>query len=93
MRIVNFAHGVIFSSSARMSAIPRRWSAAASSTALSDAPLAFGAIAWASSGFFLRPLYGRRDGGAYCCSPSPGGGAERADPHDLGSQPRSLATP
>src|SRR5258708_39922020 len=64
MRIVNFAHGVIFMLGAYVG-----YTAALVSgsfvAALIVAPLAVGAIGTGFEGIFLRPLYGRRDGGAY----------------------------
>src|SRR5262249_18355281 len=63
MRIVNFAHGVIFMLGAYSG------SAAAVSgsflVSLIVAPIVVGAVGMAFERIFLRPLYGRRDGGAY----------------------------
>jgi branched-chain amino acid transport system permease protein len=64
MRIVNFAHGVIYMLGAYV---------AYTVTVLTDsfvaslivAPLVVGAVGMGFERVFLRPLYGRRDGGAY----------------------------
>jgi branched-subunit amino acid ABC-type transport system permease component len=64
MRIVNFAHGVIFMLGAYVG-----YTAAAVSgsflVSLIVAPIVVGAVGMAFERIFLRPLYGRRDGGAY----------------------------
>jgi branched-chain amino acid transport system permease protein len=64
MRIVNFAHGVIFMVGAYIG-----YTAAAVSgsflVSLIVAPIVVGAVGMAFERIFLRPLYGRRDGGAY----------------------------
>jgi branched-chain amino acid transport system permease protein len=64
MRIVNFAHGVIFMLGAYVG-----YTAAAVSgsflVSLIVAPIIVGAVGMAFERIFLRPLYGRRDGGAY----------------------------
>ena len=64
MRIVNFAHGVIFMLGAYIG-----YTAAAVSgsflVSLIVAPIVVGAVGMAFERIFLRPLYGRRDGGAY----------------------------
>lgn len=64
MRIVNFAHGVIFMLGAYIG-----YTAAAVSgsflVSLIVAPIIVGAVGMAFERIFLRPLYGRRDGGAY----------------------------
>ena len=64
MRIVNFAHGVIFMLGAYIG-----YTAAAVSgsflVSLIVAPIVVGAVSMAFERIFLRPLYGRRDGGAY----------------------------
>jgi branched-chain amino acid transport system permease protein len=64
MRIVNFAHGVIFMLGAYIG-----YTASAVSgsflVSLIVAPIVVGAVGMAFERIFLRPLYGRRDGGAY----------------------------
>ena len=64
MRIVNFAHGVIFMLGAYVG-----YTAAAVSgsflVSLIVAPIVVGAVGMTFERIFLRPLYGRRDGGAY----------------------------
>ena len=64
MRIVNFAHGVIFMLGAYVG-----YTAAAVSgsflVSLIVAPIVVGAVGMAFERIFLRPLYVRRDGGAY----------------------------
>ncbi len=64
MRIVNFAHGVIFMLGAYVG-----YTAAAVSgsflVSLIVAPIVVGAVGMAFERIFLRSLYGRRDGGAY----------------------------
>ena len=64
MRIVNFAHGVIFMLGAYIG-----YTAAAVSgsflVSLIVAPIVVSAVGMAFKRIFLRPLYGRRDGGAY----------------------------
>ena len=64
MRIVNFAHGVIFMLGAYVG-----YTAASVSgsflVSLIVAPIVVGAVGMAFERIFLRPLYGRRDGGAY----------------------------
>ena len=64
MRIVNFAHGDIFMLGAYIG-----YTAAAVSgsflVSLIVAPIVVGAVGMAFERIFLRPLYGRRDGGAY----------------------------
>ena len=64
MRIVNFAHGVIFMLGAYIG-----YTAAAVSgsflVSLIVAPIVVGAVGMAFERIFLRPLYGRRNGGAY----------------------------
>jgi branched-chain amino acid transport system permease protein len=64
MRIVNFAHGVIFMLGAYVG-----YTAAAVSgsflVSLIVAPIIVGAVGMAFERIFLRPLYGRRDGGAH----------------------------
>jgi branched-chain amino acid transport system permease protein len=64
MRIVNFAHGAIFMLGAYVgfTAIAVTGSFLLS---LVLAPLVVGAVGMAFERIFLRPLYGRRDGGAY----------------------------
>jgi branched-subunit amino acid ABC-type transport system permease component len=64
MRIVNFAHGAIFMLGAYVgfTAIAVTGSFLLS---LVIAPLVVGAVGMAFERVFLRPLYGRRDGGAY----------------------------
>ena len=64
MRIVNFAHGAIFMLGAYVgfTAIAVTGSFLLS---LVVAPLVVGAVGMAFERVFLRPLYGRRDGGAY----------------------------
>jgi branched-subunit amino acid ABC-type transport system permease component len=93
MRIVNFAHGVIFMLGAYVG-----YTAAAVSgsfvAALIVAPLAVGAIGMAFERVFLRPLYGRRDGGAYLLLTF-GLAVVLSELIRIvwGAQPRSLATP
>ena len=64
MRIINFAHGAIFMLGAYVgfTAIAVTGSFLLS---LVIAPIVVGAVGMAFERIFLRPLYGRRDGGAY----------------------------
>ena len=64
MRIVNFAHGAIFMLGAYVGFTA---TAVTGSFLLSliIAPILVGAVGMAFERIFLRPLYGRRDGGAY----------------------------
>ncbi len=93
MRIVNFAHGVIFMLGAYVG-----YTAALVSgsfvAALIVAPLAVGAIGMGFEWIFLRPLYGRRDGGAYLLLTF-GLAVVLSELIRMiwGAQPRSLATP
>jgi branched-subunit amino acid ABC-type transport system permease component len=93
MRIVNFAHGVIFMLGAYVG-----YTAALVSgsfvVALIVAPLVVGAIGMAFEWIFLRPLYGRRDGGAYLLLTF-GLAVVLSELIRIiwGAQPRSLATP
>jgi branched-chain amino acid transport system permease protein len=93
MRIVNFAHGVIFMLGAYVG-----YTAALVSgsfvAALIVAPLAVGAIGMGFERIFLRPLYGRRDGGAYLLLTF-GLAVVLSELIRMiwGAQPRSLATP
>jgi len=93
MRIVNFAHGVIFMLGAYVG-----YTAALVSgsfvAALIVAPLVVGALGMAFERVFLRPLYGRRDGGAYLLVTF-GLAVVLSELIRMiwGAQPRSLATP
>ena len=93
MRIVNFAHGVIFMLGAYVG-----YTAALVSgsfvAALIVAPLVVGALGMAFERIFLRPLYGRRDGGAYLLVTF-GLAVVLSELIRMiwGAQPRSLATP
>ncbi len=93
MRIVNFAHGVIFMLGAYVG-----YTAALVSgsfvAALIVAPLVVGALGMAFERVFLRPLYGRRDGGAYLLVTF-GLAVVLSELIRIvwGAQPRSLATP
>jgi len=93
MRIVNFAHGVIFMLGAYVG-----YTAALVSgsffAALIAAPLVVGALGMAFERVFLRPLYGRRDGGAYLLVTF-GLAVVLSELIRIiwGAQPKSLATP
>src|SRR6202047_788642 len=62
MRIVNFAHGVIFMLYVGFTTVAVTGSFLLS---LIVAPIVVGAVGMAFERIFLRHLYGRRDGGAY----------------------------
>jgi branched-chain amino acid transport system permease protein len=64
MRIVNFAHGVIFMLGAYVGYTAAVWSGSFL-VSLIVAPIVVGAVGMAFERIFLRRLYGRRDGGAY----------------------------
>jgi branched-chain amino acid transport system permease protein len=64
MRIVNFAHGVIFMLGAYVGYTAAAWSGSFV-LSLIVAPIVVGAVGMAFERIFLRHLYGRRDGGAY----------------------------
>src|ERR1700709_2381282 len=60
MRIVNFAHGVIFMLGAYVAV-----TAVAVTGSFTASPIAAGVVGMAFERIFLRPLYGRLDGGSY----------------------------
>jgi len=93
MRIVNFAHGVIFMLGAYVGCTAAALSGSFVA-ALIVAPLAVGAIGMAFERVFLRPLYGRRDGGAHLLLTF-GLAVVLSELVRIvwGAQPRSLATP
>jgi len=93
MRIVNFAHGVIFMLGAYVGCTAAVVSGSFFA-ALIVAPLVVGAIGMAFEWIFLRPLYGRRDGGAYLLLTF-GLSVVLSELIRIiwGAQPRSLATP
>jgi branched-chain amino acid transport system permease protein len=93
MRIVNFAHGVIFMLGAYAGCTAASVTGSFV-TALIVAPLAVGAIGMAFERVFLRPLYGRRDGGAYLLLTF-GLAVVLSELIRIvwGAQPKSLATP
>jgi branched-chain amino acid transport system permease protein len=64
MRIVNFAHGVIFMLGAYVGYTAAAWSGSFF-VSLIVAPILVGAVGMTFERIFLRHLYGRRDGGAY----------------------------
>ena len=93
MRIVNFAHGVIFMLGAYVGCTAAALSGSFVA-ALIVAPLAVGAIGMAFERVFLRPLYGRRDGGAHLLLTF-GLAVVLSELVRIvwGAQPKSLATP
>ena len=93
MRIVNFAHGVIFMLGAYVGCTAAALSGSFVA-ALIVAPLAVGAIGMAFERVFLRPLYSRRDGGAHLLLTF-GLAVVLSELVRIvwGAQPRSLATP
>jgi len=93
MRIVNFAHGVIFMLGAYVGYTAMLVSGSFFA-ALIVAPLVVGALGMAFERVFLRPLYGRRDGGAYLLVTF-GLAVVLSELIRMiwGAQPRSLATP
>jgi branched-subunit amino acid ABC-type transport system permease component len=93
MRIVNFAHGVIFMLGAYVGYTATLVSGSFFA-ALIVAPLVVGALGMAFERVFLRPLYGRRDGGAYLLVTF-GLAVVLSELIRIiwGAQPKSLATP
>ncbi len=93
MRIVNFAHGVIFMLGAYVGCTAAALSGSFVA-ALIVAPLAVGAIGMAFERVFLRPLYSRRDGGAHLLLTF-GLAVVLSELVRIvwGAQPKSLATP
>lgn len=93
MRIVNFAHGAIFMLGAYVGCTAAALSGSFVA-ALIVAPLAVGAIGMAFERVFLRPLYGRRDGGAHLLLTF-GLAVVLSELVRIvwGAQPKSLATP
>ncbi len=93
MRIVNFAHGVIFMLGAYVGCTAAALSGSFVA-ALIVAPLAVGAIGMAFERVFLRPLYARRDGGAHLLLTF-GLAVVLSELVRIvwGAQPKSLATP
>src|SRR6266852_7400670 len=93
MRIVNFAHGVIF----MLGAYVGYTTVAVTGSFLLSlivAPIVVGAVGMAFERIFLRYLYGRRDGGAYLLLTF-GLAVVLSELIRMiwGAQPRSLATP
>jgi branched-chain amino acid transport system permease protein len=93
MRIVNFAHGAIFMLGAYVGCTAAALSGSFVA-ALIVAPLAVGALGMAFERVFLRPLYGRRDGGAHLLVTF-GLAVVLSELIRIvwGAQPKSLATP